>query len=204
MSGMGTVYDPSAGQNVPGHLKSCGACRVRFTIGFLSPPRSGAGDEAPACSSVAQRQSIRLLTGGLLVRIQPEEPLTPASLAFAALGLASGIRAPGCAGRDSARIQPEEPLKSTTCIAGRLLDAGTVPKSVPRGRPAVGFRMRSPRFRGHLPKPGSDVPDGKPPGQLLRQRRDGELLLRSQPTEVGAAAHPHQAQGPTSPSFARP
>ena len=26
------------------------------------------------CSSVAQRQSIRLLTGGLLVRIQPEEP----------------------------------------------------------------------------------------------------------------------------------
>jgi hypothetical protein len=28
----------------------------------------------PQCSSVAQRQSIRLLTGGLLVRIQPEEP----------------------------------------------------------------------------------------------------------------------------------
>jgi hypothetical protein len=26
-------------------------------------------------SSVAQRQSIRLLTGGLLVRIQPEEPI---------------------------------------------------------------------------------------------------------------------------------
>src|ERR1700681_416913 len=30
--------------------------------------------EAAPCSSVAQRQSIRLLTGGLLVRIQPEEP----------------------------------------------------------------------------------------------------------------------------------
>src|SRR5207248_2326757 len=29
----------------------------------------------PACSSVAQWQSIRLLTGGLLVRVQPEEPL---------------------------------------------------------------------------------------------------------------------------------
>ena len=28
-------------------------------------------------SSVAQRQSIRLLTGGLLVRIQPEEPIFP-------------------------------------------------------------------------------------------------------------------------------
>ncbi len=28
------------------------------------------------CSSVAQRQSIRLLTGGLLVRIQPEEPIS--------------------------------------------------------------------------------------------------------------------------------
>src|SRR5437773_12332291 len=27
-------------------------------------------------SSVAQRQSIRLLTGGLLVRIQPEEPIS--------------------------------------------------------------------------------------------------------------------------------
>src|SRR5262249_37293178 len=27
------------------------------------------------CSSVAQWQSIRLLTGGLLVRVQPEEPL---------------------------------------------------------------------------------------------------------------------------------
>src|SRR5262244_576316 len=37
------------------------------------------GPRAP-CSSVAQRQSIRLLTGGLLVRIQPEEP------AFARLG----------------------------------------------------------------------------------------------------------------------
>src|SRR6185436_1318507 len=30
----------------------------------------------PPCSSVAQRQSIRLLTGGLLVRIQPEEPIS--------------------------------------------------------------------------------------------------------------------------------
>src|SRR2546423_7822554 len=28
----------------------------------------------PPCSSVAQWQSIRLLTGGLLVRVQPEEP----------------------------------------------------------------------------------------------------------------------------------
>ena len=28
------------------------------------------------CSSVAQWQSIRLLTGGLLVRVQPEEPIS--------------------------------------------------------------------------------------------------------------------------------
>src|SRR5215471_15108246 len=33
-------------------------------------------------SSVAQRQSIRLLTGGLLVRIQPEEPISLESSAF--------------------------------------------------------------------------------------------------------------------------
>ena len=38
------------------------------------PPEPGARRAISRCSSVAQRQSIRLLTGGLLVRIQPEEP----------------------------------------------------------------------------------------------------------------------------------
>ena len=41
-------------------------CRIRYTWGSLSA--------LPPCSSVAQWQSIRLLTGGLLVRVQPEEP----------------------------------------------------------------------------------------------------------------------------------
>ena len=45
----------------------------------LRPRPSGFGDASARrrdrCSSVAQRQSIRLLTGGLLVRIQPEEPI---------------------------------------------------------------------------------------------------------------------------------
>ncbi len=58
---------------------------------FLSSSRSRAGDERPACSSVAQRQSIRLLTGGLLVRIQPEEPTSFHEVGH--LGLSSGIRA---------------------------------------------------------------------------------------------------------------
>src|SRR5215210_5140528 len=52
---------------------------------------------SPAYSSVAQWQSIRLLTGGLLVRVQPEEPLTQlrfvrgsrAVLSGAAFGFAS-------------------------------------------------------------------------------------------------------------------
>ena len=34
------------------------------------------GSRPPWCSSVAQWQSIRLLTGGLLVRVQPEEPIS--------------------------------------------------------------------------------------------------------------------------------
>ena len=42
-------------------------------------------------SSVAQWQSIRLLTGGLLVRVQPEEPLTRSSISLVVLGLALGF-----------------------------------------------------------------------------------------------------------------
>ena len=47
------------------------------------------------CSSVAQRQSIRLLTGGLLVRIQPEEPFPFGnSTTFAAVRSCVGPRCP--------------------------------------------------------------------------------------------------------------
>ena len=53
--------------------------RIRYTWCFL-PLRTAfagvrSGGKRPPCSSVAQWQSIRLLTGGLLVRVQPEEPL---------------------------------------------------------------------------------------------------------------------------------
>ena len=43
----------------------------------LASVRLAAGGDAASChhSSVAQWQSIRLLTGGLLVRVQPEEPI---------------------------------------------------------------------------------------------------------------------------------
>src|SRR3954468_8695107 len=44
------------------------------------PPSSAAAASVrPSRSSVAQWQSIRLLTGGLLVRVQPEEPLFASS-----------------------------------------------------------------------------------------------------------------------------
>ena len=56
-----------------------GGCRILrppdpfATIGRLHCGRGRS--RAPRHSSVAQWQSIRLLTGGLLVRVQPEEPL---------------------------------------------------------------------------------------------------------------------------------
>ena len=53
------------------------------------PPGPGARRAISRCSSVAQRQSIRLLTGGLLVRIQPEEP-TSNRLVHRHLGLIRG------------------------------------------------------------------------------------------------------------------
>ena len=47
------------------------------TIEVLYAAIDGAVRRAfPPCSSVAQWQSIRLLTGGLLVRVQPEEPIS--------------------------------------------------------------------------------------------------------------------------------
>ena len=60
-------------------------CARRGRLGDLAIQRSlstiqGSGGAETRCrahlpySSVAQRQSIRLLTGGLLVRIHPEEP----------------------------------------------------------------------------------------------------------------------------------
>src|SRR5690606_22324325 len=55
-----TIRSPAAGPT---------ACRN-------APPPPARLRRDPICSSVAQRQSIRLLTGGLLVRIQPEEPIS--------------------------------------------------------------------------------------------------------------------------------
>src|SRR5262249_20350213 len=52
----------------PMHARACCATNGRFArmeVGFSDARRR---------SSVAQWQSIRLLTGGLLVRVQPEEP----------------------------------------------------------------------------------------------------------------------------------
>jgi uncharacterized protein YbjT (DUF2867 family) len=52
----------------------CRTCRS----GRYARPSDFQGPRRPHLrSSVAQRQSIRLLTGGLLVRIQPEEPISP-------------------------------------------------------------------------------------------------------------------------------
>jgi hypothetical protein len=60
---------------------SCGTSRIRFTMEVRSP-RGARRRAVRSCrSSVAQWQSIRLLTGGLLVRVQPEEPTSPAKLA---------------------------------------------------------------------------------------------------------------------------
>ena len=79
--------------------------------------RSRTGRASCACSSVAQRQSIRLLTGGLLVRIQPEEPISfhevgtlgPGANPFSALGLFDALsRSPAPPGNKQDRIQTTE------------------------------------------------------------------------------------------------
>ena len=46
---------------------------------------------APPYSSVAQWQSIRLLTGGLLVRVQPEEPLFSISYERSIVGVGPSV-----------------------------------------------------------------------------------------------------------------
>ena len=53
-------------------------------------PAAGGDARRDQCSSVAQWQSIRLLTGGLLVRVQPEEP-TLAGARVGTSGLSSGF-----------------------------------------------------------------------------------------------------------------
>ncbi len=66
------LVDPSAEVRLPsglGPVTPPGRCT---TPTGRAPPRPVPAPNAR--SSVAQRQSIRLLTGGLLVRIQPEEP----------------------------------------------------------------------------------------------------------------------------------
>src|SRR5262245_10511408 len=60
-------------------------------------------------SSVAQWQSIRLLTGGLLVRVQPEEPNSDSGV-WHLRPVLRGSAAPHCARRQRFRVQPP-PLK---------------------------------------------------------------------------------------------
>ena len=60
-----------------GHADGCAQALPSATIGVLVMRMGLAvATRTHLCSSVAQRQSIRLLTGGLLVRIQPEEPIS--------------------------------------------------------------------------------------------------------------------------------
>ena len=56
---------------LPGIRPDCCASLCRSVTLLVPPARVCAH-----CSSVAQWQSIRLLTGGLLVRVQPEEPIS--------------------------------------------------------------------------------------------------------------------------------
>ena len=59
---------------VGGARAGCAAGAISATIGGFDLPAPASPEGARLHSSVAQWQSIRLLTGGLLVRVQPEEP----------------------------------------------------------------------------------------------------------------------------------
>jgi hypothetical protein len=59
--------------------RGCQAAAARAKI-FV--PAAGGDVRRDQCSSVAQWQSIRLLTGGLLVRVQPEEPNRSNSISY--------------------------------------------------------------------------------------------------------------------------
>ena len=61
-------------RNSLGVAQVCDGPAFGVPMGFFSPR------EACLYSSVAQWQSIRLLTGGLLVRVQPEEPTRNGSI----------------------------------------------------------------------------------------------------------------------------
>src|SRR5262245_52046376 len=81
----------------------------RKVRGTSCPPSGGPAAltrHSPPYSSVAQWQSIRLLTGGLLVRVQPEEPISRsaklAPRAVSSSSRAAALRAP----REHVRVQP--------------------------------------------------------------------------------------------------
>ena len=87
--GFGAIADCGGLIGVPGAIADCrGPIAVPGAIAdgglralqsaLPAPTRDGTiSVSACQCSSVAQWQSIRLLTGGLLVRVQPEEPIPP-------------------------------------------------------------------------------------------------------------------------------
>ena len=96
------------------------ATRRRFGLRWESRRHARFRAGRRSCrSSVAQWQSIRLLTGGLLVRVQPEEPTSLREVGH--LGLSSGIRAIRCAARDSARVQ--RTVRGTACAFGASLSS---------------------------------------------------------------------------------
>jgi hypothetical protein len=61
----------------------------------------------------------RLLTGGLLVRIQPEEPLPRLRFGRVSSCCLSGSASPRCARRQRFRIQPEEPAFACRVLKNR-------------------------------------------------------------------------------------
>ena len=117
------------------------------------------------CSSVAQRQSIRLLTGGLLVRIQPEEP-TPKANQINHLQ--------GCISRRFASRAP-----SITCGAGdrtgRFPQLGRI---VTFGqRPGRSHRLSRAARRTHSSDRRTRQTQTRSPPTSGRSPRDEQLLL---------------------------
>ena len=110
------------------HDKSC-LCAERRQADSPSRHPRGASADKPShrYSSVAQRQSIRLLTGGLLVRIQPEEPFFFGNLIKRPLAVADCDVDCDIAARSAA---------GTSFIAACAVDGGGVTGAVAEGSSA--------------------------------------------------------------------
>src|SRR6185503_15014030 len=88
-----------------------GTMRVRFARRTPAGAGPGRSIRLTPRSSVAQWQSIRLLTGGLLVRVQPEEPFSR-SAKMAPQAIRREARRLAHARRQRFRVQPEEPFST--------------------------------------------------------------------------------------------